>query len=29
LTDNWIQSIGGGKGVLLNLGAIATNVFSK
>lgn len=29
LTDNWIQSIGGGKGALLNLGAIATNVFSK
>lgn len=29
LTDNWIQSIGGGKGVLLNLGAVATNVFSK
>ena len=29
LTDNWIQSIGGSKGVLLNLGAIATNVFSK
>lgn len=29
LTNNWIQSIGGGKGVLLNLGAIATNVFSK
>lgn len=29
LADNWIQSIGGGKGALLNLGAIATNVFSK
>lgn len=29
LTDNWVQSLGGGKGVLLNLGAIGLNVFNK